>query len=106
MKSILTTTSLLKLDKSVDVLCHPWSELYLDFFCFSFLIKELEGLVHKMENEREKDLIIESRFHRQLIGPKGENIQKMREDFVNVQVFSRAILRLINCDVAIKICLA
>ena len=39
-----------------------------------------------MKNEREKDLIIESRFHRQLIGPKGENIQKIRDDFAAVQI--------------------
>ena len=43
-------------------------------------------MVSKMQNEKEKDLIIESRFHRQLIGPKGENIQKIRDDFANVQV--------------------
>jgi ribosomal protein S3 len=49
-------------------------------------MKELESLVSKMENEREKDLIIESRFHRLLIGPKGENIQKLREDFAAVQI--------------------
>jgi len=47
---------------------------------------ELESLVSKMQNEREKDLIIESRFHRQLIGPKGENIQKIRDDFAAVQI--------------------
>jgi len=47
---------------------------------------ELETLVAKMQNEREKDLIIESRFHRQLIGPKGENIQKIRDDFAAVQI--------------------
>lgn len=47
---------------------------------------ELESMVKKMENEREKDLIIESRFHRQLIGPKGETIQKMRDEFENVQI--------------------
>ena len=39
-----------------------------------------------MQNEKEKDLVIESRFHRQLIGPKGENIQKIRDDFANVQI--------------------
>jgi polyribonucleotide nucleotidyltransferase len=39
-----------------------------------------------MQNEKEKDLIIESRFHRQLIGPKGENIQKIRDDFASVQI--------------------
>merc|ERR1719273_17005 len=47
---------------------------------------ELESLVSKMQNEREKDLIIEARFHRQLIGPKGENIQKIREEFDAVQI--------------------
>jgi len=48
--------------------------------------EELESLVSKMANEREKDLIIEARFHRQLIGPKGENIQKIREEFDAVQI--------------------
>eukprot|EP00095_Tigriopus_kingsejongensis_P007750 snap_masked-scaffold815_size93432-processed-gene-0.6 protein:Tk07750 transcript:snap_masked-scaffold815_size93432-processed-gene-0.6-mRNA-1 annotation:"Vigilin" len=48
--------------------------------------KELESLVSKMENEREKDMIIPNRFHRQLIGPKGESIQKLRDDFPNVQI--------------------
>ena len=38
-------------------------------------------MVNKMKNEKEKDLIIENRFHKQLIGPKGENIQKIRDDF-------------------------
>jgi len=47
---------------------------------------ELSGMVDKMENEKEKDLIIENRFHRQLIGPKGENIEKIRKDFANVQI--------------------
>merc|ERR1712025_1159092 len=45
---------------------------------------ELAGMVEKME--KEKDLIIENRFHRQLIGPKGENIEKVRKDFANVQI--------------------
>ena len=35
--------------------------------------KELYGMVDKMENEMEKDLLIEIRLHRQLIGPSGEN---------------------------------
>merc|ERR1719392_368321 len=48
--------------------------------------KELIDMTEKMENEKEKDLIIENRFHRQLIGPKGENIEKIRKDFVNVQI--------------------
>jgi len=48
--------------------------------------EELEGMVTKMQNEKEKDLVIENRFHRQLIGPKGENIQKIRDDFAAVQI--------------------
>jgi len=47
---------------------------------------ELTAMVDKMENEKEKDQIIENRFHRQLIGPKGENIQRIREDFSAVQI--------------------
>merc|ERR1711981_53880 len=47
---------------------------------------ELEDMVNRMKNEKEKDLIIENRFHKQLIGPKGENIQKIRDDFSSVQI--------------------
>jgi len=47
---------------------------------------ELEEMVNKMKNEKEKDLIVENRFHRQLIGPKGENIQKIRDDYSSVQI--------------------
>merc|ERR1719187_2882835 len=43
-------------------------------------------MVDKMENEKEKDQIIENRFHRQLIGPKGENIQRIRDEFSTVQI--------------------
>jgi len=48
--------------------------------------EELEAMVQRMQNEKDKDLIIESRFHRQLIGPKGESIQKIRDDFATVQI--------------------
>jgi len=47
---------------------------------------ELEEMVSKMKNEKEKDLIVENRFHKQLIGPKGENIQKIRDEFSSVQI--------------------
>jgi len=47
---------------------------------------ELESMVDKMENEKEKDVIIENRFHRQIIGPKGENIQRIRDEFTSVQI--------------------
>jgi len=47
---------------------------------------ELQAMVDKMENEKEKDVIIENRFHRQIIGPKGENIQKIRDEYASVQI--------------------
>ena len=40
-------------------------------------------MVSKMQNEKEKDLVIEHRFHRQLIGPKGETIQQIRDRYVS-----------------------
>ncbi len=48
--------------------------------------EELQSMVEKMENEKEKDVIIENRFHRQIIGPKGENIQKIRDEYASVQI--------------------
>ena len=56
------------------------------FIFLKMFFQELEDMVTKMKNEKEKDLIIENRFHKQLIGPKGENIQKIRDDFSSVQI--------------------
>jgi len=47
---------------------------------------ELQSMVQKMENEKEKDLIVENRFHRQLIGAKGGEIEKIRKEFADVQI--------------------
>merc|ERR1719347_1705890 len=47
---------------------------------------ELASMVDKMENEKEKDLIVENRFHRQLIGAKGGEIEKIRKEFTTVQI--------------------
>ncbi|KAJ8277086.1 hypothetical protein GJAV_G00071330 [Gymnothorax javanicus] len=46
--------------------------------------KELLELASRMENERTKDLIIEQRFHRAIIGQKGEKIKEVREKFPEV----------------------
>ncbi|KAM6963330.1 high density lipoprotein binding protein a isoform 2-T2 [Aplochiton taeniatus] len=46
--------------------------------------KELLELASRMENERTKDLIIEHRFHRAIIGQKGENIKEVRDKFPEV----------------------
>ncbi|XP_068449326.1 high density lipoprotein binding protein a isoform X2 [Clinocottus analis] len=46
--------------------------------------KELLELTTRMENERTKDLIIEQRFHRAIIGQKGEKIKEVRDKFPEV----------------------
>ncbi|XP_074859938.1 vigilin isoform X1 [Carettochelys insculpta] len=46
--------------------------------------KELLELASRMENERTKDLIIEQRFHRTIIGQKGERIREIRDKFPEV----------------------
>ncbi|XP_012680775.1 high density lipoprotein binding protein a [Clupea harengus] len=46
--------------------------------------KELLELASRMENERTKDMIIEQRFHRAIIGQKGENIKEVRDKFPEV----------------------
>lgn len=48
--------------------------------------KELLEMVHKMENEVTRELIIEQRFHRNIIGAKGENIKEVRDRFNQVNV--------------------
>ncbi|KAM8874134.1 high density lipoprotein binding protein a isoform 1-T6 [Spinachia spinachia] len=46
--------------------------------------KELLELTSRMENERTKDMIIEQRFHRAIIGQKGEKIKEVRDKFPEV----------------------
>uniref|UniRef100_H0V7G7 Vigilin n=1 Tax=Cavia porcellus TaxID=10141 RepID=H0V7G7_CAVPO len=46
--------------------------------------RELLDLASRMENERTKDLIIEQRFHRTIIGQKGERIREIRDKFPEV----------------------
>lgn len=43
-----------------------------------------QDLVCFQENERTKDLIIEQRFHRAIIGQKGEKIKEVRDKFPEV----------------------
>ncbi|KAA0725212.1 Vigilin High density lipoprotein-binding protein [Triplophysa tibetana] len=46
--------------------------------------KELMDMAQRMENERKKDLIIEQKFHRTIIGQKGEKIKEVRDKFPEV----------------------
>ncbi|KAJ9575749.1 hypothetical protein L9F63_007395, partial [Diploptera punctata] len=48
--------------------------------------QELEEMVHKLENEKEKDVIIDHRYYRNIIGSKGENIREIRDKFNQVQI--------------------
>lgn len=42
--------------------------------------------VAKLESEKERDLIIEHRFHGNIIGARGENIKEIRDKFNQVQI--------------------
>ncbi|XP_054160891.1 vigilin-like [Oppia nitens] len=51
--------------------------------------QELDIIIKKMierENEVSKDLMIEHRFHRQMIGAKGESIREIRDKFNQVMI--------------------
>uniref|UniRef100_A0A0R3RY71 Vigilin n=1 Tax=Elaeophora elaphi TaxID=1147741 RepID=A0A0R3RY71_9BILA len=50
-------------------------------------IEEITEIVKRIENEKTRDILIEQRFHKQLIGAKGETVQKLREQFPSV-IFS------------------
>lgn len=67
----------------------------------------MEGVkqVHRLmllplqENERTKDLIIEQRFHRAIIGQKGEKIKEVRDKFPEVSriVCMSALIQIAQC---------
>lgn len=40
------------------------------------------------ENERTKDLIVDQKFHRTIIGQKGEKIKEVRDKFPEVCLYS------------------
>lgn len=47
---------------------------------------ELQQRVYKLENEKEKDVIIEQRHYKSLIGSKGETIKEIKDKFNQVQI--------------------
>ncbi|KAI4494366.1 hypothetical protein M0802_009049 [Mischocyttarus mexicanus] len=47
---------------------------------------ELLEMIKKLENENEKDVEIDHRFHRDIIGNKGDNIKEIRDKFNLVQI--------------------
>lgn len=48
--------------------------------------QELMEMVEKMENEKTRDILIEQRFHRTLIGAQGGRIREIRDNFNQVQI--------------------
>lgn len=47
---------------------------------------ELMDIIKKLENEKERDIIIDHRHFRNIIGAKGERIREIREKFNQVQI--------------------
>ncbi|CAG2229559.1 Vigilin [Mytilus edulis] len=47
---------------------------------------ELMLMAKRMENEKTRDIIIEQRFHRTLIGARGDNIKEIKDKFNQVQI--------------------
>lgn len=63
---------------------HAWS-VHLRTLCVNaFIIVTKSTSAPLQENERTKDLIIEQRFHRAIIGQKGEKIKEVRDKFPEV----------------------
>lgn len=48
--------------------------------------EEIAQMAKKLENEKSRDIIIEHRFHRTIIGTKGEKIKEVRDKYPEVQV--------------------
>jgi len=48
--------------------------------------KEFVELVKKVENERSKDIIIEQKYHSNLIGKNGKNLSEIRAKFNEIQI--------------------
>jgi hypothetical protein len=49
-------------------------------------IAAIQEIVKRLENEKVKDIIIDHRFHGQMIGKSGENIQKWKAEFPSVAI--------------------
>jgi len=48
--------------------------------------RELIDMVEKFDNERTKDILIDQRFHKAIIGAQGSNIKEIRDKFNQVQI--------------------
>lgn len=73
------------LELASRMVCRPFGCACI-FICNAFegQLTEARRVVSLQENERTKDLIIEQRFHRAIIGQKGEKIKEVRDKFPEV----------------------
>lgn len=63
----------------------PWLSLLCYMWKYLKRCDDITGLLFvSQENERTKDLIIEQKFHRTIIGQKGEKIREVRDKFPEV----------------------
>uniref|UniRef100_A0AC35TXN0 Vigilin n=1 Tax=Rhabditophanes sp. KR3021 TaxID=114890 RepID=A0AC35TXN0_9BILA len=49
-------------------------------------IEQIKEAVKKLENEKSRDIIVEQRFHKNIIGSKGESVNKLRQQYPSVVV--------------------
>jgi len=49
-------------------------------------IVAIQEIVKRLENEKSRDIIMEHRFHGQIIGKGGENMQKWRKEYPSVSI--------------------
>uniref|UniRef100_A0AC35UDM8 Vigilin n=1 Tax=Rhabditophanes sp. KR3021 TaxID=114890 RepID=A0AC35UDM8_9BILA len=49
-------------------------------------IEHIEEVVKKLANEKSRDIIVEQRFHKNIIGNKGESVNKLRQQHPSVVV--------------------
>jgi rRNA processing protein Krr1/Pno1 len=54
--------------------------------CVAKAKEEFLELLKKLENERSKDVIIEQKYHSNLIGKNGKNLNEIRAKFNNIQI--------------------
>merc|ERR1719462_847549 len=48
--------------------------------------EEILEMARKMDNEKSRDIIIEHKYHKNIIGQKGEKVREIRERFSEVQI--------------------
>lgn len=75
-----------ELIEMVQRMVRRFSSAHLFILVVANLHTHTNFISHFQENERTKDLIVEQKFHRTIIGQKGEKIKEVRDKFPEVNV--------------------